>query len=294
MTVSPTPTIAPTATVVPSTDVIAEVTQKVDSVWILILPYIKNIGLAILYVVLGFIAIGFIKRTLKNFCKKSKRIDKALAQFMVSGVDIVLKILLFIGILSTLGVETASIVAVLGAASLAIGIALQGALSNFASGVMLMVFKPYKADDYIECNDYSGTVYDVNIFSTQLQTIDNKIITIPNSKMVTDPLINYTANEYRRVDITVGVDYDSNIDQVKSVLNSIMQSHSKILPTPEPVARVMELGESSIDFIIRAWTKGEDYWDVRFDLNETIKKTFDRHKISIPYPHITIVEKEKN
>jgi small conductance mechanosensitive channel len=294
MTVNPTPTITPTATVAPVTDVLAEVTQKVDSTWALALPYIKNVGLAILYIVLGLIAIGFVKRAIKSFCRKSKRIDKALAQFMVSGVDIVLKVLLFIGILSTLGVETTSIVAVLGAASLAIGIALQGALSNFASGVMLMVFKPYKADDYIECNEYSGTVYDVNIFSTQLQTIDNKVVTIPNSKMVTDPLINYTANEHRRVDITVGVDYDSDIDQVKSVLNNIMKSHAKILPTPEPLARVIELGESSIDFAVRAWTRAEDYWDVRFDLNETIKKTFDKHGISIPYPHITIVEKNKS
>lgn len=293
MTANPTPTIAPTATIAPTTDVLAEVTQKVDSTWAIIFPYVKNVGLAILYIVLGFIAIGFIKRALKSFCRKSSRIDKSLAQFMVSGTDIVLKVLLFIGILSTLGVETTSIVAVLGAASLAIGIALQGALSNFASGVMLMVFKPYKADDYVKCNEYSGTVYDVNIFSTQLQTIDNKIITIPNSRMVTDPLVNYSANEQRRVDIKVGVDYESDIDQVKRVLYDIMQSHSKILQEPEPLARVIELGESSIDFTVRAWVRAEDYWDVLFDLNEGIKKTFDQYGISIPYPHLTIVEKGK-
>lgn len=134
----------------------------------------------------------------------------------------------------------------------------------------------------------------MNIFSTQLKTIDNKIINIPNSVMMNKPIINYSTNKLRRVDIVIGVDYDSDIDKVKEVLYKIMSEHKKILNEPEPLARVIELAESSIDFTIRAWVKSKDYWDVKFDLNENIKKTFDEKKISIPYPHITIVEKEKS
>lgn len=275
-------------------NILSDAGEKAGSTWNLIFPYIKDVGIAILILVVGFIAIGFIKRALKNSFRKSKKIEKSLSAFITSIVDILLKVLLFIVILTTLGVETTSIVAVLGALSLAIGIALQGALSNFAAGIMLMIFKPYKADDFVERDGHSGVVYDVNIFSTQLKTIDNKIVTIPNTIMINGPLTNFSAKKLRRVDITIGVDYDSDIDDVKTILNDIMQNHEKVLKDPEPLARVIELGESSIDFTVRAWVKSKDYWDVKFDLNEDIKKTFDEKGISIPYPHLTIVKKDNH
>jgi small conductance mechanosensitive channel len=288
-----TPTITPEVTSAPVSKILEMASDKADSTWTFLLPYIKNVGLAILIIVIGLIVIGFIKRTIKGVFRKSKRIDNSLASFLVSVIDITLKILLFLVILTTLGVETTSIVAVIGAASLAIGIALQGALSNFAAGFMLMVFKPYKADDFVKCGSHSGVVYDVNIFSTQLKTIDNKIINIPNSVMINGPLTNYSANKLRRVDINVSVDYNSDIDKVKKVLTDIMFSHKQILNEPAPIARVIELAESSLDFTVRAWVKAKDYWDVKFDLNESIKKSFDENRITIPYPHITIVEKNK-
>lgn len=284
--------IAPEITASPVSEVVAEASDKVSIAWDVLFPYIKDVGIAILILVVGLITIGIIKRSLKKICRKSPKIDRALESFLVSGTDIVLKILVFIVILTTLGVETTSIVAILGAASLAIGIALQGALSNFAAGVMLMVFKPYKADDFVKLDEYSGNIYDVNIFATQLKTIDNKIVTIPNSKMMNGPLVNFSTSKLRRVDITVGVDYESDIEKVKMILMDLMLNHPKILKEPKPLARVIELNESSIDFTIRAWIEGKDYWDVRFDLNEGIKKVLDENKISIPYPHLTLIEKK--
>ena len=284
-----TPTPAPTAEVF---SVQAAVDGTLE-IWEQVLPYLKNVGLAILYLVLGLIFIALVKRTLKRVLTKSKKVDRGLASFVVSAVDISLKALLLVGIIATLGIETTSIVAVLGAASFTVGIALQGSLSNFAGGVMLLLFKPFKVGDYVECQDYGGTVVDMNIFSTILDTFDKKRVIVPNSIMSQGPLTNYTTNATRRVDITVGVDYDSDIDETKKVLAHVITSHSKVLLDPAPLVRVKELAESSINFTAYAWVKTEDYWDVFFDLNEGIKKALDRNSIDIPYPHMTIVNKNK-
>ncbi len=282
------------ATPAPTAEVF-NVQAAVDStvrLWEQILPYIKNVGLAILYLVLGLIFIALVKRTTKRVLNKSTKVDKGLGSFLVSTVDISLKALLLVGIIATLGIETTSIVAVLGAASFTVGIALQGSLSNFAGGVMLLLFKPFKVGDYVECQDYSGTVVDMNIFSTILDTFDKKRVIVPNSIMSQGPLINYTTNETRRVDITVGVDYNSDIDETKKVLTHVLTSHDRVLRDPAPLVRVKELADSSINFTAYAWVKTEDYWDVFFDLNEGIKKTLDRNNIEIPYPHMTIVNKK--
>jgi len=260
--------------------------------WNTVFPYLKGVGLAILYLVIGLIAIALIKRVLKRALSHSKKLEANAASFLLSTIDISLKVLLMIGIVSTLGIETSSIVAVLGAASLSIGIALQGSLSNFAAGVMLLIFRPFRVNDYIELNGIAGKVVDMNIFSTILNMHDNKKVVIPNSKLTGDSLINYSGNETRRIEIDVAVDYQSDIELVKRVLMQVITSHPKVLPEPAPLARLAKLGQSSMDFAVRAWVRTPDWYETLLDLNEMIKKALDSHKISIPYPHVTIVQKK--
>ncbi len=210
--------------------------------------------------------------------------DEALESFLESFASIGLKILLFISIASMLGVETTSLAALLGAAGLAVGLALQGSLSNLAGGVLILIFKPFKIGDYIEAQGFSGTVKTIQIFSTILKTPDNKKVILPNGNLSNDPLINYSANNQRRVDFVFGIGYDDDLKQAKKVLEKIITSEKRVLKNKDVLIAVGNLGDNSVDLYVRIWVKTNDYWDVYYDVTEKVKLEFDAEKISFPYP----------
>ncbi|MDT8415825.1 MAG: mechanosensitive ion channel [Flavobacteriaceae bacterium] len=233
-----------------------------------------------------FIGIRII-RLLTNLTKKmmvKRELDITLQYFLSSLVNISLKVLLFILVVAQLGVQTSSFIAILGAASLAIGLSLQGSLANFAGGVLILIFKPFKVGDFIDAAGVSGTVKAIGIFNTKLNTVDNQLAIVPNGKLSNDTIINYNGEETRRKNFVVGISYGSNIKQAKEILLAIAHEHSKVLKDPEPVVFVAELAESSVNLSLRIWAKNEDFWDVNFYLIEETKTRFDAANIEIPFP----------
>jgi len=213
-----------------------------------------------------------------------RNIDPTLSKFVISLVKITLITFVIISAISQIGVETTSFVALIGATGLAIGFALQGSLSNFASGVMLIIFKPIKVGDYIEGGGASGSVELIGIFVTTLVTPDNKVIYIPNSSLTSGNITNYSAKDTRRVDMVFGIGYGDDIDKAKNVIKSIIDNDSRILKDPAPLVVVSELADSSVNFNVRPWVNRADYWGVYSDVTELIKKKFDEQNISIPFP----------
>jgi len=238
---------------------------------------------AIAILIIGRIAAGLIRTLLKKLLQKSK-MDKTLIGFLCNISYVAIMIFVIIEALQTIGVQTASLVAVIGAAGLAIGLALQGSLTNFASGVLLILFKPFKLGDYIEGGGTAGSVEEIGIFTTILKTPDNKKVIVPNSKITSDNITNYSAKEQRRLDLVAGVSYNANLDEVRKILEEILDSDDRILKDPKPTIGVLELADSSVNFAVRPWVKTPDYWDIFFLLKETIKKRFDEAGISIPFP----------
>lgn len=212
------------------------------------------------------------------------KLDVMLAKFIGNLTYFALLTFVVLAAINQLGVQTTSFIAVIGAAGLAIGLALQGSLANFAAGVLLIIFKPYRVGDYIEGAGIAGTVEEVQIFTTILRTPDNKKIIIPNGALMGDTITNYSAKPERRVDLLVGVGYDVDLDKARRVLTELLAKDDRILKEPAPVIGVVELAESSVNFVVRPWVKNADYWPVYFDLNERIKKRFDAEKITIPFP----------
>lgn len=239
--------------------------------------------LAIVVLVLGLIIIKALTKGLVRIMKKGN-VDASLIPFLKSLVSVTLKVLLIISIMSMIGIQMTSFIAVLGAAGLAVGLALQGTLQNFAGGVIILLFKPYKVGDYITTQGYSGTVKAIQIFTTILTTPDNQTIIIPNSPIAINPLTNYSTQETRRVDFTFGIGYSDDIDKARIVIMNIINSDERILKDPEPMVKVSNLGDSSVDFVTRVWVKSGDYWSVFFDTTEKVKKAFDGEGISIPFP----------
>ena len=243
---------------------------------------IKIVG-AIAIIVIGRIVTGILAGVVRRLMTKGNA-DETLTKFVVSLVRIGLLTFIFIAALGTLGVQTASFVAVLGAAGLAVGFALQGSLSNFASGVMIIIFKPFKAGDYVEAGGVSGVIEAVHIFNTILKTPDNKKVILPNSKITGDSITNYSANEMRRVDMVFGIGYGDDIKKAKKIFEDILAADSRVLKDPAPVVAVLELADSSVNFVVRPWVKTADYWAVYFDTTEKVKLTLDEQGISIPFP----------
>jgi small conductance mechanosensitive channel len=239
--------------------------------------------LAILVLVVGLIVIRSITKWSVKMMNKSN-VDASLVPFLRSLISITLKVLLIISILSMVGIQMTSFIAVLGAAGLAVGLALQGTLQNFAGGVIILLFKPYKVGDYITTQGYSGTVKEIQIFTTVLNTPDNQTIIIPNSPIAVNPLTNYSTQETRRVDFTFGIGYNDDIDKARSVIMKIINEDTRIHKEPESMVKIANLGDSSVDFATRVWVNSGDYWNVFFDTNEKIKKAFDSEGISIPFP----------
>lgn len=234
-----------------------------------------------------FIVGKWLAKQVASFVQKMmmhKQMDVALISFVHSLVYWTLLIFVGISALGQLGVQTASFVAVVGAAGLAIGLALQGSLSNFASGVLILIFKPFKIGDFIEAAGTSGVVKSIQIFTTELSTGDNKHIIIPNSGVTSGTITNYSTNDTRRVDLTVGIGYGDDIDKARDLMLDEIAKDDRILKDPGANVAVVELADSSVNFVVRPWVKSADYWGVYFGLTEAIKKRFDAEGISIPYP----------
>jgi small conductance mechanosensitive channel len=238
---------------------------------------------AIVILIIGRWAAKGVTSLIRKMLRKG-RIDETLVSFVANLCYVGIMAFVIIAALGQLGVHTASFVAVLGAAGLAVGLALQGSLSNFAAGVLMIIFKPFKVGDYIEGAGVAGAVEEIGIFTTELKSPDNKKIIVPNAKMTSDNIVNYSAKEIRRVDLVAGVSYEDDLDKVRKVLEDILAGDERVLKDPAPTIGVLSLGDSSVNFAVRPWVKTADYWDVFFAVQESIKKQFDAEGISIPFP----------
>jgi len=236
----------------------------------------KLLGALVIWFI-GSYAIKVVMKIIDKALGKGKY-DETLTKFIHSLLSMALKILLFITVVTVIGIPMTGFIAIIGAAGLAIGFALQGSLSNFAGGVLLLVFRPFNVGDFIEAAGYSGTVREIKILYTIMVTPDNKTVVIPNGNLSNNSVVNYSAEETRRVDLTFGVSYDTDISKVKTV----------IAKDPAPFARVVEHGDSSVNFAVRVWVEKEDYWTVFFDMQERVKEAFDKSEIEIPYPHMDV------
>jgi len=247
------------------------------------LEYAPKLALALLTLLLGLWIISGLSKLIKISMERSK-VDATLIPFMTSFVSWILKVLLFISVASMIGIATTSFIAVLGAAGLAIGLALQGSLANFAGGVLVMIFKPYKVGDLIESQGHLGVVKEVQIFNTILISPQSKQVIIPNGATSNGSIVNYTVEGKIRVDLTVGVSYDADIDKTKAVLMDVLVANDKVMRDPEPFIGVLEMADSSVNFAVRPHCLPEDYWDVYFSVNEAVKKALDKNAINIPFP----------
>jgi len=236
------------------------------------------------------IGLWIIKLIVKGFGRmmRKKETDPSLQGFLRSIVSVLLKILLFISVMGMVGIEATSFIAIIGAAGLAVGLALQGTLQNFAGGVMILLLKPYKSGDFIEGAGHMGTVKEIKIFTTILNTPDNKLIIIPNAQLSNSSLTNFSAMEERRVDFTFGIGYGDDFDKAKEVLLGLIQADDRIKKDPEPFIALSELGDSSVNIVVRVWAKGADYWGIYFDMNEKVYKTFSQQGLNIPFPQMDV------
>ena len=259
-----------------------------------IMGYVESYGVPLLKAILIYLIGSWIIKKITKAVKKMMAkgsYDESLQKFLVNLVSWALKIFLIITVISTLGVETTSLAAVIAAAGLAVGLALQGSLSNFAGGVLLMIFKPYKIGDLIEAQDSLGVVKEIEIFTTKLVSPDNKLVIVPNGAMANGNITNYTAEGKIRVDTVIGVGYGEDIKKTKDVLMEVLTSNELVLKDPAPSVNVMELADSSVNFAVRPFCKPEHYWDVYFATYENSKLALDKAGIEIPYPHEVQINK---
>ncbi len=250
-----------------------------------------NYGTKILLALAIYLVGKWLARSFTRLIEKglnARGVDPTVSQFTKNISYYALLLIVVVAALGQLGIQTASFVAIIGAAGLAVGLALQGSLSNFAAGVLLILFRPFKLGDYVQAGGASGTVREISIFSTILQTPDNKVITVANASVWGSNITNYSAEPERRVDFTVGVSYSANLDSVRSELQAIAESDERIIQDKGITIGVNELADSSINFVFRVWAKTEDFWNVYFDFNEKIKKRFDEVGIEIPFPQMDV------
>lgn len=238
---------------------------------------------AIVILIVGRIVVGMITSVIKRVMHKSK-VDETLVKFLSSLIKVLLFTVVIIVALDAIGVKTTSMVAILGAAGLAIGLALQSSLSNFSAGVMLIIFRPFKAGDFVEAGGATGVIEEIRIFNTIMKSPDNKMIILPNGSILGGTITNYSAKETRRVDMVFGIGYDDDLKKAKEILSRLVKEDRRILQDPAPVIAVSELGDSSVNFIVRPWVNSADYWAVYWDFTEKVKMTFDAEGISIPFP----------
>ena len=266
-----------------------------DSIIASITTFLATYGFSIIgAIVIWIVGSWVIKKLMKTVASLmgKKNYDESLQKFLTNLIGWALKILLIITVLGILGIDTASFAVILGAAGLAIGLALQGSLANFAGGVLLMIFKPIKIGDLIEAQGELGVVKEIEIFTTKIITPSNKLVIIPNGTLSNGNIVNYTEEGQLRVDLTIGVSYDADIKQTKEVLLSVLTSNDKVLSDPAPSVNVSELADSSVNFAVRPWCTPANYWDVYFGTMENVKLALDKAGIEIPYPHAVEIQKK--
>ncbi|WP_027257948.1 mechanosensitive ion channel family protein [Leisingera aquimarina] len=254
-------------------------------------PLIVNGAKALVVLILGWIAAGWISSAVRRRINKTPQIDPTLGNFAASVVRWVLLLVVLVAVLGIFGIEATSLVAMLGAATLAIGLALQGTLSDLAAGFMLILFRPYKIGQFVDIGGTSGTVKDLNLFITELATPDNVQIIVPNGQAWGAIITNFSHHDTRRVDMVFGIDYGDSADTAKSIILEQASTDARVLQDPEPWVRVTNLGDSSVDLTARVWCEAADYWEVKFALTQGVKEAFDAKGISIPYPHSVEIKK---
>jgi small conductance mechanosensitive channel len=261
-----------------------QMSQVIDTY---IIPWGIDIVMAIAIYIIGKFTVGILVNVFGRVMARSKY-DEMLIDFIKAIVNSILMLFVIIASLDKLGVNTSSMVAIFGAAGLAIGLSLQGSLQNFAAGVMLLVFRPFKSGDFIDAGGEMGTVMSISIFTTIMTTPDNKQIIVPNGNVYGGNITNFSANATRRVDMVIGISYDSDLRKAKEILNEMVAADERILKDPAPMVAVSELAESSVNFVVRPWVKSADFWAVKFDYTEAVKLRFDSEGISIPFPQMDV------
>lgn len=252
-----------------------------------VVPWMLKIGVALTIFVIGQLIAKIISGVISKLLSHTK-LDKILIDFLSSVVRALLLVVVIVAALDKLGVNTNSLIAMLGAAGIAIGLALQSSLQNFAAGFMLLIFRPFKAGDFVETAGTSGIIDSIGIFSTKLYTGDNKEVIIPNGSIYSSNIINYSSRKTRRIDMIFGVSYGDDIRLAKDIILKVVTEEERVLKDPAPEVAVGELAASSVNFVVRPWVKSEDYWAVKFSLNEKIKLAFDEHSITIPFPQTVV------
>jgi small conductance mechanosensitive channel len=253
----------------------------------LLIGYAVNIAAAIAIIIIGMIVARMVSNAV-NKVMLSRKIDSTVADFLSALVRYGIIAFTLIAALGRVGVQTASVIAVLGAAGLAVGLALQGSLSNLAAGVLLVTFRPFRTGEFVDISGQSGTVLNVQIFSTTIRTLDGKIVVIPNGNIISGNIVNYSREPVRRNEFIIQVSYDADIDEVKRLLNELIQADDRMLKDHDIVVRLNELGASSVNFIVRAWSRSSDLMPVYWDFLENVKRTFDANGISFPYPQMDV------
>lgn len=271
--------------------------ENLQHYWTLIQAYVSTYGLkvigALFVLIVGLWIIRIMVRSLHK--GMTKRLDNpTLVSFAVSFIGVLLKVMLVISIMGMIGIEMTSFIAVLGAAGLAVGMALSGTLQNFAGGVLVLTFKPYKVGDFIEALGHAGVVKEIQIFNTVLNTPDNKIIFIPNGKIYSESITNFSHEPLRRVDFKFGIGYDVDYDKAKAVLQDIISKNELILTEPQAFIGLVEMADSSVNIVVRVWVEAANYWSVFFSTNETVFKEFSKQGINIPYPQMDVHIKSKS
>jgi small conductance mechanosensitive channel len=253
-----------------------------------LLANVPRIIIALVLLWVGFRLVNYLTRMVRKIMQ-AREMDKSLQDFLGSLIGIMLKVLIIMSVMQMIGVAVTSFIAILGAAGLAIGMALQGTLQNFAGGVIILLLKPFKVGDFIEQGSISGTVTSIQIFNTVLSTPDNKVVIVPNSQLATNSLINYTKSEVRRVDVSVGIRYDESINKVRKLLLDLASAYPEVLKEPAvPVVHVTSMGESSVNLQLRLWAKTEDYWPLYFSLNQAVLDEFSKQDIKTPFNQLSV------
>lgn len=260
--------------------------QNVTSLAVTLQAWLIQFGLkilaAILILLIGLRLARWGRRAVERLLSRTT-IDQTLSRFTANATQIGLVMLTIVAVLGQVGVETASLIAVIGSAGLAIGLALQGSLSNLAAGVLLVLLRPFRVGDYIEAMGIGGVVEEIQLFMTLLVTTDNRAVIVPNSKLISDVIINYSAKPQRRVDLIIGVSYDDDLDLVQRVLTEVLQAEERVLAEPEPVIGLLDFADNRVNFVVRPWVNTPDYWSTYYSLKEAIKKRFDAEGIKIPF-----------
>jgi small conductance mechanosensitive channel len=252
-----------------------------------VVPWGINFGLALVIFIAGRWISGLLGKVLKRVLERTK-LDQMLVRFILSIVSVLLTLVVVVASLGQLGVDTTSLIALVGAAGLAIGLALQDSLKNFAAGVLLIFFRPFKEGDFVEVAGVSGIAESITIFSTVMRTGDNREVIVPNGAIYSDTITNYNRRPTRRVDMVFGISYDDDLRKAKAILMEIVKADPRVLPEPEPVVAVGALADSSVNFIVRPWVNTPDYWPTFWDITEKVKLRFDEEGISIPYPQMDV------